>query len=112
MLNNTHICPFLSRMRFKTSISFLTGPNDTIIAGDNITQCEVIALDEVEVGSTWNIQNYIFCMLINAQLECRRYRRNASVHLYSRFCPNTFGPALPSARYKNNIINSNDAIRL
>ena len=60
----THLSHFLARMRFKTKISFLTGPNDDIIAGDNITQYAVTALDEVGVGNTWNIQNNIFCMLI------------------------------------------------
>ena len=60
----THLSHFLFRMRFKTNISFLTGTNDAITAGDKITQCEVIALAEGEVGNTWNtyIQNYIFCM--------------------------------------------------
>ena len=73
-------------MHFKTKISFLTAPNDDIIAGDNITQCEVIALDEVGVGNTWNIQNNIYILYVNDihNWNAGEYRRNAPVHLYSR----------------------------
>ena len=85
----THLSHYLSRMRFKTNISFLTGPKDGIIAGDNIMQCEVIALDEGEVGSTWNIQNYIFWMLIFYTIGMQEDIEGMHQCIYT----------LPSARY-------------
>ena len=101
----THLSHFRSKMRFKTYISFLTGPKDDIRAGDTITQCEVIALDEGEFGSTWNIQNYIFCMLIICTIGMQENIEGMHQYIYTA----DLRPYIAISKIYNILINSNDA---
>ena len=95
-------------MCFKTNISFLTVPKDDIIAGNNIMQCEVIALDEGKVGSRWNIQNYIFCMLIIFTIGMQENIEGMHQYIYTA----DLRPYIAISKIYNILINSNDAIIL
>ena len=82
----THLSHFLSRMRFKTNISFLTGLMMLLQPGITLRNVKSLLLmkERLEAGQMEYTQLYILYVNYMHNWNAGEYRRTVPVHLYSR----------------------------